>query len=129
MALSRAQQSAKQSTTVRDIVRRAKGRNPDIEAVRSQSVAFFGNFPNNVDLQECLNTINRSQEMFNRLPPLVRQRFGNQPVQLLQFIQNEDNYSEACNLGLIAPERIAARERAEKERIAAEKAAAKQPGT
>lgn len=112
--LSKAMQGARQSSTVRDIVRRAKGRNPDKEELREAAVGFFGNFPKNIDLQDALNTIQRVEREFSRLPPLVRQRFGQRPLELIEFIRDEGNFAEAARLGLIEPAKVIERQKAVK---------------
>lgn len=45
-----------------------------------------------------VDTINQS---FERLPASVRDRFMNNPADLLEFISHEGNYDEALRLGLV----------------------------
>lgn len=67
----------------------------------------FGDFSNPVDFQTSLNTVIESQAMFAELPAELRDRFGNDPLQLLEFLADEDNRDEAIKLGIVkAPEPI-----------------------
>jgi len=63
----------------------------------------YGDFTTVPTYQEALDIINHGNEMFAQLPPQVRRRFDNDPVELLRFVGNESNYDEAVRLGLMAP--------------------------
>ena len=56
-----------------------------------------------VDFQTAMETVANAQSAFNDLPSHVRDRFKNDPAQLLDFVHNEANRDEAIKLGLIAP--------------------------
>lgn len=53
------------------------------------------------DYQECLATIADTAERFAALPSSLRERFENNPGNLLAFLADESNRSEAEALGLI----------------------------
>lgn len=61
----------------------------------------FGDFTA-IDYQSALDTIMVANEQFGTLPASVRERFSNNPVQLLHFLEQESNREEAVRLGLIA---------------------------
>lgn len=61
----------------------------------------FGDFTSVPDLIEAQNAINDAAERFNALPAHLRARFGNDPMSLLEFVQNTANRDEAVRLGLI----------------------------
>lgn len=65
----------------------------------------FGDF-SAVDYQSALDTILVANEQFGTLPASVRERFSNNPAQLLQFLDQESNRDEAVRLGLIAPKSV-----------------------
>jgi len=46
-----------------------------------------------------------AQADFMKLPAEIRQRFKNDPAELLRFLENDNNAQEAAELGLI-PERV-----------------------
>ena len=60
----------------------------------------FGDFSNVLDYQESLNRIIEAQAAFDALPARVRERFQNDPVKLLAFLDDEGNLDEAIKLGL-----------------------------
>lgn len=61
----------------------------------------FGDFSAVPDLIEAQNAINDAAERFNALPAHLRARFNNDPMSLLEFVQNSSNRDEAVRLGLI----------------------------
>ena len=61
----------------------------------------FGDFTNVPDLMEAQLIVKRAESDFYDLPSKVRERFGNDPVKLMQFIADAGNRDEAIKLGLI----------------------------
>lgn len=59
----------------------------------------FSRFPS--DFREIAETTRRADLEFRALPSRVRKRFGNDPLQLLEFIQNPENADEARQLGIL----------------------------
>lgn len=53
------------------------------------------------DYHQAMNTVRRAQELFEASPARIRDRFGNQPSQLLAFLSDPNNRQEAEKLGLI----------------------------
>lgn len=68
--------------------------------LRTQSPKY-GDFTNVTDYQTSLNAVMAAQDAFSHLPAKVRSRFGNDPSQLLAFIEDPTNKEEAQKLGLI----------------------------
>lgn len=65
----------------------------------------YGDFSDPVDFQSALNTVIEAEMMFAELPADLRDRFGNDPKQLLEFIADDANRDEAVKLGIVkAPE-------------------------
>lgn len=62
---------------------------------------IYADFSEIKDLQSMLDTVRLAQDAFASLPAQVRQRFANDPAQLLEFIQDTNNRDEAIKLGLI----------------------------
>ena len=52
------------------------------------------------DLANSLNVVASAQQKFDQLPSNIRKRFGNSPVQLVEFLSNPKNDPEAIKLGL-----------------------------
>lgn len=65
--------------------------------------AFFGDFTSGLGLLEAHQLVQDASEAFMTLPAKVRDRFGNDPVALLAFLEDEGNRAEAVSLGLIPP--------------------------
>lgn len=54
--------------------------------------------------QEMLNHTLEVQKAFERLPPMVRERFRNDPLEMVNFVMDEENRLEAEKIGLIPKE-------------------------
>lgn len=67
---------------------------------------MFGDFsdPALANYQDSLNIVRGSQELFAALPARVRERFANDPVNLILFVQDPANLKEAHELGLLRPD-------------------------
>lgn len=73
----------------------------------------FGDFTGIPDYQESLDKMREALSMFGELPLSVRQRFSDDPVKLLEFLQDKNNLEEAVELGLVdQPEKVATAPRA-----------------
>lgn len=94
-------QSFKDETDINVIVARAVS-GADISHVNSR-VARYGDFSNIPDYQSALNLVNRAEGMFRELPAPVRERFSNDAVKMVNFLQDPANYDEAVKLGLVVP--------------------------
>lgn len=53
------------------------------------------------DYHDSMNKVLKAQDAFNSLPSVLRNRFKNDPSKLLEFIQDDKNYNEASELGLV----------------------------
>lgn len=67
----------------------------------SNGEAVFGDFSGVGDYQDCLDRVSAAQDAFDCLPATLRRRFGDDPAQLVAFLQNPANRAEAVTLGLI----------------------------
>lgn len=61
------------------------------------------------DYEGALQTVIRAEEMFMELPAKVRDRFRNDPGELLRFLSDNANYEEAAKLGLLDEAAVARR--------------------
>lgn len=61
----------------------------------------YGDITQVQDLAVSLQIINDAQEAFNTLPAKVREAFDNNPLALLEFVSNSENYDKAVALGLV----------------------------
>lgn len=65
----------------------------------------YGDFSNIPSYQDAFNIVMNAQKLFMELPWELRERFGNNPEQMVLFLNNPQNRDEAIKLGLVkAPE-------------------------
>ena len=62
----------------------------------------FDDFTAVPDYMDAQNFVIEAGEMFDALPSRIRKRFNNSPAQLLEFLADSANVSEAISLGLIS---------------------------
>lgn len=65
----------------------------------------WGEF-NAFDLQDSLNLVIEAETAFAELPSHLRNRFENDPVQLLQWVHDPKNAQEAVQLGFLDAEKL-----------------------
>lgn len=95
---SLAQQSFKEEADINEIVRRfgLTGQLPDV--VHQPRYADYDQV---MDYHTAMNAVRQAQEGFDALPADIRNRFQNDPQQLLEFLADSNNRDEAFELGLI----------------------------
>lgn len=64
---------------------------------------FYGDFSAATTYQEALNMVLQADQAFDSLPARIRNRFNNDPMQLIRFLENDQNRDEAAELGLTIP--------------------------
>jgi len=69
----------------------------------------FGVF-DQFDFLESQNKVVQAKQAFMALPARIRQRFANNPAQLLEFIGDEKNRAEAIAIGLIQEQKAEKKE-------------------
>lgn len=62
---------------------------------------WYGDFSNADDYQTAVNLVIDAENRFADLPAVVRDRMGNNPAKLLEFLNDEENREEAVELGLV----------------------------
>lgn len=63
--------------------------------------AQYGDFSGATDLHTSLNQVREAEAAFMQLPSKIRSKFRNDPGELLDFLADDANASEAADLGLI----------------------------
>lgn len=66
----------------------------------------FADFSQPVDFLQAKTLILDAENRFNELPAEIRKEFNNNPVNLVNFVQDEKNLEKAIKLGLIDPAKI-----------------------
>ena len=101
--LSRTQQHFKDECDLPKIMARAMSTG---EAPPTRPT-FYGDFSSLGDFQTLHDKLNRAQNEFMSLPANVRERFYNNPANLIDFMFNPQNRQEAIALGLVeAPKSV-----------------------
>jgi phage internal scaffolding protein len=97
---TRAQQHHKEECDINVIVKRfgITGKMPI-----NQSEARYGDFTDAEDYHTALNKIIAAEDDFMALPADIRTQFDNNPANLIGFLNNPQNKTEAEKLGLIKP--------------------------
>jgi phage internal scaffolding protein len=60
-----------------------------------------GDFTGIGDYHTALNQVIAAEDEFMSLPANIRARFGNDPAQLIEFLDKNENLDEAISLGLV----------------------------
>lgn len=96
---SRTKQAFKDAADINNIMARYKATG-EISYVNGRT-AVYGDFTGHEDLLTALTGVQDAHARFEELPAKIRDRFGNDPVQLLGFVDQAENRAEAIELGLI----------------------------
>ena len=62
------------------------------------------------DYQRAMDIVADARTAFAELPAAIRDRFNNDPGELLDFVQDEENLDEAAELGLVSAEALQRRQ-------------------
>lgn len=62
---------------------------------------FYGDVSDLGGLQEAFMKVQEAEDLFMQYPADVRERFENDPIQLVEFLENPNNRAEAEKLGLV----------------------------
>lgn len=69
----------------------------------SNGQPFYGDVSEFGGLQEAIMKVQEADELFMSLPAQVRERFDNDPVRMIEFLEDGSNYEEALKMGLVRP--------------------------
>lgn len=101
-SVSRTQQHFKKETNINSILKKYKKSGLLTDPLIKPTVyPQFGDFTDVVDFQTMKNKMIQVQNYFNSLPVEIRNKFGNDPHNLMEFMNNDENKEEAIKLGLI----------------------------
>ena len=92
------QQQFKEECDINEITRRF---GLGAEMPKGLKVPSYGDFTGIESYHDACNAIAEAGESFDALPASLRDRFGNDPGQFVDFVLNDANRDEAVRLGLI----------------------------
>ncbi|QCQ84845.1 internal scaffolding protein [Blackfly microvirus SF02] len=67
----------------------------------SNGQPFYGDVSEFGGLQEAIIKVQEADELFIQYPAEMRERFDNDPVKFVEFLENPQNKEEAIKLGLV----------------------------
>lgn len=93
------QQQFKDDSDINNIMRK-HGHDPAAFQALTRQGGQYADFSQITDYQDMLETVRYADNAFNSLPAEVRKKFNNNPAELLTFVQDPSNLTEAISLGL-----------------------------
>lgn len=69
----------------------------------NKSEPFYGDVSEYSGLQDAMIMVQDANELFMGLSAAIRERFENDPVNLIEFLEDEGNRAEAERLGIVVP--------------------------
>lgn len=99
---SRTQQHFKDECDIDRILKKYSETGFLVNPLEPRRPAKWGDFSSVADYQASMNRLVQVQEAFDALPSRVRERFRNDPMQMLAFLEDSANKDEAIKLGLVA---------------------------
>lgn len=96
---SRTKQAHKDECDINNILRKYQktGMISHVNKIKGK----YGDFSNITNYQDAYLAIEQAHENFMGLPASIREKFQNDPSQLLEFVQDSKNYDEAVKIGII----------------------------
>jgi len=97
---SRTKQEFREECDINNIMQRYRV-NGTLPSVSPTCQPIFADCVGIGDYASCIRKIRAAEESFNALPVKIRARFGNEPAQLVGFLQDPANVDEGRALGLL----------------------------
>lgn len=97
---SRTQQQFLEETNVNSIMEKYK-KTGVITHTRRSGIPQYGDFTTYQDFKTQMNSVREAFEEFSQLPAFLRKKFANDPANLIDYLADENNHSEAVKLGLM----------------------------
>jgi len=66
----------------------------------------FGDFADAPDFLAAQLLVKQAEELYQSMPENLRNRFGHNPANLIEFVRDPNNREEAAKLGLLKPEAV-----------------------
>lgn len=99
-SVSKTQQQFKEEADINNVMMKYQ-KTGILGNILDQRQPFHGDFTTGFEFQEAQNMIAETTQKFEALPSDLRERFGNSPAKLLDFIADPQNRIEAEKLNLI----------------------------
>ena len=66
----------------------------------SKHAGTYNDYINAPDFREAMTLLAEAEQMFETVPAKIRKKFGNDPAEYLEFMQNPENYEAIKEMGL-----------------------------
>lgn len=70
-------------------------------SIFNRTTGTYGDFSEITDLKESMELVKYAEEQFMQIPAELRKKFGNDPTQLTEYLQDPKNHEEAQHYGLL----------------------------
>lgn len=95
----RTKQSFKEECDINSVM--AKWERSGVLGHQNRTVPEYGDFSNVPDYHTAVNLVREAERQFEELPAHIRDRFSNEPAELLAFMDKPINREEAIEMGII----------------------------
>lgn len=96
-------QAATEETDINRIMARV---NKGLPVLTSSGTPFFGDVSEFGGLQDAIIKVQEAEDLFMQFPAQTRERFENDPVKFVEFMEDPNNFDEAVKLGLAKPKPV-----------------------
>ncbi len=96
---SRTKQSFRDEVNINSIIRRFE-RNGMVTHL-NKTAPFFGDVSGITGYQDAMNKVIEAKQLFMKMSPDVREKFKNNPENMIQYLSDDKNKEEAIKLGII----------------------------
>lgn len=100
---SKTDQSFAKDTDVNNIMYKYRAIGVDYNRLPAPGKGVYGDFTKIKDYKSAMESVLKAQNDFMALPSNIRNRFQNDPSQLIAFCEDPKNYDEGVKLGLFKP--------------------------
>ncbi len=97
---SMTQQSFREESEINNILARYT-KTGVLEHVNKYGAGAYNDMPASTEFVDAMNMVTEANSMFADLPADVRNRFKNDPVEFLEFVNDPDNTDEMVKMGLL----------------------------
>lgn len=100
-AVTKVQQHHKDAHDINQIMKKYQKVGVSYNALPPSQKGVYGDFTAVKTYQQAMQSLVDAQNSFMTLPSSVRKRFGNDPNELFEFLNDKKNREEAIKLGLL----------------------------
>lgn len=96
----RTKQSFKDKVNINKIVKKHR---KNAMFGRVSQVPFYGDVSGYTGLQDAMNKVDNARKLFANMSAEIRKKFDNDPIKMIDFLNDGKNYDEAVKLKMVVP--------------------------